>query len=117
MKTKTEEAMNYYSIIPDSDTYDYLKILSKNSLDIYDRLSCHQQLDDSLPIPVSLGKMKRRGDFPSFLGLVTLSERAWQILSKNFEGNTLGYRFKPKQAIFMGLGFFKQLSLIWTKRK
>lgn len=103
--------MQYYLITPDSDVYDFLKILSDNSLDILNCISGEKLMDKWSPVPVELVKMKLRGDFPSMSGLVTFSEKALQLLKPIIENSVEFLPLECKDGSFYMINILEKATL------
>lgn len=107
--------MNYYQIIPDSDTYDSLRILAKNSLEIYKELSNTKPIENWLPVPVSIVKMKLKGDFPSMSGLVSFSEKALLTLKPIIKESVQVLPLQCKTGTFYAIKVLEKASLDFDK--
>jgi hypothetical protein len=103
--------MDYYQIIPDSDTYDSLRIKAENSLDIYHSLSCQKLIEKWSPVPVGLVKMKLRGDFQSMSGFVTFNEKARVLLKPVLENFVQILPLEYKEGKFYVLNILGKASL------
>lgn len=103
--------MSYYLVVPDSDEYDNLKILAENALEMVNRLNGNKISASWQPVPVGRVHRKRRGDFPSMLGVVTFSERAWQTLKPLIGQSVEALPLLCKDELFYAINVFEKVSL------
>ena len=80
--------MSFYTIVPDSDTYDSLVLRSPANYESYYAFEGRRLADSWKPLPVKIYKAKKRGNFPQLvLHIPVFDAKALEILRPVIEPN------------------------------